>query len=76
MMTLEDFDSSRVKINKVPRTASQTCRGQVLIRPVVDPIPFVGVNRLPKATVKRFKLTAKDKELVKGIKIHKFDHVA
>lgn len=41
-LTLEDFDSAQLKINRVPKTASQTCQGQVLIRPVVKPIPYSG----------------------------------
>ena len=26
-LTLEDFDSSKININRVPKTASQTCQG-------------------------------------------------
>lgn len=26
-LTLEDFDSSKIQINRVPKTASQTCQG-------------------------------------------------
>lgn len=43
-LTLEDFDSASLKINRVPKTASQTCQGQVLIRPVVKPIPYSGYS--------------------------------
>jgi len=51
-LALEDFDSARIQINQVPKTASQTCRGQALIKPIVQPIPFTGLNqKLPKDTI-------------------------
>lgn len=39
-LTIEDFESSRIKITRNLRNASQTCRGQCLIKPVVPQIPF------------------------------------
>ena len=34
-LTLEVFDSQKIKIKEVPKLASQTCKGQVLIKPIV-----------------------------------------
>ena len=56
-LTLEDFDSNNLEIKRVPKTASQTCRGQVLIKPIVKPIPYTGLNKkLGKKTVTEFNL--------------------
>jgi hypothetical protein len=63
-LTLEDFDSAKININRVPKTASQTCQGQMLIKPLIQPIPFTGLNNaLPMTTATEFKLTEKDKEM-------------
>jgi len=76
-LTLEDFDSSKININRVPKTASGTCQGQALIKPLVQPIPFSGLNhQLPRDTIQRFKLTERDKEMSQGTKIHRYNHIA
>ena len=76
-LTLEDFDSAKIQINRVPKTASQTCQGQALIKPIVAPIPFTGLNcQLPRETIKTFKLTERDQEMSQGTKLHKYNHIA
>lgn len=63
-LSLEDFDSENLKINRVPRTASQTCRGQILIKPIIRPIPYLGLNkRLGKKTVEEFKLNSHEQNV-------------
>jgi hypothetical protein len=75
--TLEDFDSSRVDIKKVPKTASLTCKGQVLIKPVVQPILFKGkANQMEWDTVKKFKISKEDSDLMHGVGVHKYNFVA
>ena len=60
-LVLEDFNSDYLKINKVPKNASQTCMGQRLIKPIVNPILFDEkdnrMNRLNRGTVAQFDLT-------------------
>lgn len=76
-LTLEDFDSAALKINRVPKTASQTCQGQVLIRPVVKPIPYSGYSAaLHPTTIEQFKMSKKEQEISAGTKIHKFNHIS
>ena len=60
----------------MPRTASQTCRGQVLIKPIVRPIPYTGLNkRLGKKTVEEFHLNKHEQNVSQGTALHKFDHI-
>ena len=57
-LTLEDFDSSVLRLNNIPKTASTTCKGQLLIRPIVEPIPYTGPSRaFDKDTIDEFGLT-------------------
>lgn len=75
-LTLEDFDSQNIQIRRVPRTASQTCRGQVLIKPIVRPIPYTGLNkRLGKKTVEEFRLNSHEQNVSQGTALHKYDHI-
>lgn len=75
---LEDFNSKNLKVKRVPQTASQTCMGQRLIRPVIEPIPFEQkhqrMQQLSKATIKAFGLTQEDLDQTNGI-VHKYNHV-
>lgn len=75
-LTLEDFDSENILIRRVPRTASQTCRGQILIKPIVRPIPYTGLNkRLGRKTVEEFRLNKHEQNVSQGTTLHKFDHI-
>lgn len=51
---LEDFDSNILKIKKIPKRASLTCAGSVLIRKVVEPIPYLGKTRIRRSTLIHF----------------------
>ena len=64
-LTLEDFDSNALNLRKIPKTASTTCRGQILIRPVVEPVLYTGPSRgFEKQTIDEFGLT--EQELNRG----------
>ena len=53
-LTLEDFDSSILKLNKIPKTASQTLAGQILIRKPIEPISYQGKHPIKNSTLKHF----------------------
>ena len=63
-LVLEDFNSQYIKIKKVPKNASQTCMGQRLIKPLIEPVLFTEkdnhLKRLSKETVKEYRLTEQD----------------
>ena len=76
-LVLEDFLSSSLRINMVPKNASQTLSGQRLLMPVVEPVPYesqkVGIS---KNTIQFFKLTEQDLRLNAKENNHKFDYVS
>jgi hypothetical protein len=43
-----------LKLNKIPKTASQTLAGQILIRKPIDPIIYQGKHAIKKSTLKYF----------------------
>ena len=60
-LCLEDFNSKNIKIKKVPKNASQTCMGQKLIKPIIEPIIFTDQDnhlmKMSKETIEKFALT-------------------
>mmetsp|Transcript_13546 Transcript_13546/g.21137 ORF Transcript_13546/g.21137 Transcript_13546/m.21137 type:complete len:129 (+) Transcript_13546:842-1228(+) len=75
-LSIEDFDSKNLTLTRVPKAASQTCQGQVLLKPVIKPVPYTGIkNRLLKSTIDEFRLTKKEQELSQGTNLHRFNHV-
>ena len=75
-LTLEDFDSRRLKITTVPMNATQTVRGSKLIRPLIEPIAYSAAGRqLRQATVEEFKLSEHDKKQSEGLTLHVKDHI-
>ena len=63
-LILEDFSSKVLKINQVPKNASQTCSGQKLIKPIVDPVLYQSqktiTNGFSEETIEYFKLSNTD----------------
>ena len=77
-LLLEDFLSNSLKTNMIPKAASQTCRGQILIRPIVKPIPYAltSSNRLAPETTKEFELTKKYMATGDSADVqHRYDHI-
>lgn len=78
-LLLEDFNSKYLKVKRVPSTASQTCMGQRLIRPVIDPIPYSqkhkNIQLLSKETIEDFGLTQDDLDEADSAVKHRYNHV-
>ena len=77
-LLLEDFNSENLKVKRVPQTASQTCMGQRMIRPVIAPIPFKAKHRkmkqFSKETMKDFGLTEDDLNADGSVQ-HRYNHI-
>ena len=71
-MTIEDFSSDNFKsMKKVPRVASQTCKGQILIKPVVKPVLYRNENHISLKTLKEFGISKCESAMS-----HKYDHIS
>lgn len=63
-LTLQDFDSNKVKIDDIPKVVSGTCQGQKLLRPVTKLIPFVtNYNLMDPKTIKEFNINKHEQEI-------------
>ena len=74
--SLGDLNSNKVSIKVIPKKASQTCRGQILIKPIVDPIPYEKEKErvMGKETQKQFRVLDED---IDGFEeVHRVDHVS
>lgn len=71
---LEDFDATKIVIDKVPKNASQTYAGSRLLKSIVQPIKYKG-KQMPQDTIREFDLDERDQVEVKGTKLHNCDHV-
>lgn len=71
VLTLDDFDSKKVQLASIPKAASQTCQGQVLIKPIIEPIPYgaiyTPVKKLTARTIAEFKLSKRDVDRYNGL---------
>ena len=79
-MILEDFNSNLLKVKRVPQTASQTCMGQRLIRPLIEPIPYSkgsnNMHQFTTETIKSFGLTQEEVQRAEtGSVKHTVNHV-
>jgi hypothetical protein len=70
-MSIDDLNASKLKIKTVPKLASQTCRGQVLLQPIITPVPYNQKHTsLNKQTLQEFGLTK-----MKPLYNHRFNHI-
>ena len=54
---LERFDSNRVSLEKIPKLASQTRHGSIVLKPIVEPVKFNAKKLLiSRDTILEFKL--------------------
>ena len=56
---LEDFDATKVVLNKVPKNASQTCAGSRLLKAFIKPIQYKE-KKMNRTTIEEFELDEKD----------------
>lgn len=76
---LEDFKSSGIKLDRVPKTASSTFSGQRLIKPIIDSIPYKdddnALMRLDAHTLWEFDLTESELKKTFVSYNHKYNYV-
>lgn len=75
-LTIEDFNSEKVKVMSVPVNASQTFKGSKMVRQVVDPIQYIGRTGIDPRSIKEFDLNKQEQEEIIGASgNHKFNHI-
>ena len=78
-LVLEDFKSSGIKLDKVPKTASSTFSGQRMIKPVVESIPYKdddnALMKLDARTLFEFDLTESELKKTFVSYNHKYNYV-
>jgi hypothetical protein len=73
MLTLTDFAQQNVKVEAIPPVASTTFKGQTVLEPLVNPVPYGQSTKMNYETIQEFKLTKLDHRSM--IDQHHYNHI-
>ena len=75
-LMLADFYSGVLRVNKVPPAATQTYKGQKLIKPIVNPVKFKAIEScFDKDTIDEFNINQEELKDAYKQYDHQFDHI-